>query len=248
MRLVQNLGQVSGTIPRGRSYKKMTEAIAFQHIIASVVLRLAYLATGLLFCYFGKGLLEKGICGSFSADGAAASNKFKIVISSPGLVFAVAGMVIILMAINRQSIARFPTAGPAKTSKGDTQQADVFSGYDLAVPTELGNLAMDRYETAVTAAEQRGLATAKHALMLAVLLDPSLLKNAQENPVLADILQDREFQTILRHRIGVSLSAAQEVKELSAKARKILSWFDMPDGYTPPPSKPKGLEILQSVS
>ena len=23
---------------------------------------------------------------------------------------------------------------------------------------------------------------------------------------------------------------------------------DMPDGYTPPPSKPKGLEILQSVS
>lgn len=70
-----------------------------EHTIASIVLKLAYLASGLLLAYLGKDLLEKGVRGSFAGEGQVASTRLRLVTSSPGVVFLVAGLGIVLASV-----------------------------------------------------------------------------------------------------------------------------------------------------
>ena len=84
-----------------------------EHIISTLILDVAYLATGIALCIIGKGLLEKGISGRFLAEGEIESKKLRIATSSPGLVFLVCGLVIVIIGCirvlrqkNAQSLAR----------------------------------------------------------------------------------------------------------------------------------------------
>ena len=74
------------------------------HTTASIIMEIAYLATGIILCMIGKSLLEKGISSKFVAEGEVVSKKFRLITSSPGLVFLVAGMAIIIYAIITPSI------------------------------------------------------------------------------------------------------------------------------------------------
>lgn len=72
-------------------------------VVAGLIVKLAYLATGLVVCFIGKGLLEKGISGKFFGEGGGASQSFRIATSSPGLVFLVAGLVIVVVGIRHDT-------------------------------------------------------------------------------------------------------------------------------------------------
>jgi len=93
-------------------------------IAAIVALRVAYLAIGFGLCLIGRSLIERGVSANFEGQGAITSMRFKVVTASPGLVFGVAGLAVIALAIFRQaelplgplesaSTARFGTEGEA---------------------------------------------------------------------------------------------------------------------------------------
>jgi hypothetical protein len=69
----------------------------------------------------------------------------------------------------------------------------------------------------------------------------------------ASALPEKMMERMGKIYIGKPLKTKNR-KELLASIRPNYRQYlrpdtgDMPDGYTPPPSKPKGLEILQSVS
>lgn len=66
------------------------------------ILRLAYLGTGLVLCLIGRSLIEQGIVTRFEGQGGAAGVRLRVVTASPGLVFALAGLFVIGLAIFRQ--------------------------------------------------------------------------------------------------------------------------------------------------
>lgn len=73
------------------------------HTLAAVLLELAYLATGILLCYMGRKLLETGVESKTRLEGEIHGNKWVLLTSSPGIVFALCGLGIILYAIVTQS-------------------------------------------------------------------------------------------------------------------------------------------------
>ena len=93
------------------------------HTIAAVVFEIAHLTTGILLCVLGKSLLEKGIKGDFLGEGEVVSKKFRLVTASPGIVFLIAGLVVITTAVFTQTefvqIAA-PTGAPADESAKST--------------------------------------------------------------------------------------------------------------------------------
>jgi hypothetical protein len=69
------------------------------HTIAAVILKLAYLGVGLLLCFIGERLLVKGVYGQTTIEGEIAGGKWKLLTASPGIVFALCGLGIVLYAI-----------------------------------------------------------------------------------------------------------------------------------------------------
>lgn len=90
-------------------------------LVAVVSLRVAYLAVGLGLCWIGRSLIERGVSADFKGEGAVARFRFKVVTASPGLVFGVAGLVVIGLAIFRQ--AQVPL-GPLSTASTARFAAD----------------------------------------------------------------------------------------------------------------------------
>ena len=57
------------------------------HTIATLLLKLSYLAVGVLLCYLGRDLLLKGVTAQFEGEGESSRVKLRVLTSSPGLVF-----------------------------------------------------------------------------------------------------------------------------------------------------------------
>lgn len=69
------------------------------HTLAAVLLELAYLSAGILLCFMGLRLLEKGVESKMKLEGEIGGSKWALLTSSPGIVFALCGLGIILYAI-----------------------------------------------------------------------------------------------------------------------------------------------------
>jgi hypothetical protein len=89
------------------------------HTIASVTFEIAHLTAGIALCVLGKSLLEKGVRGDFTGEGEAASQKFRLVTTSPGLVFLVAGLVVIVATVFTQSEFVQTSSENARLEKGE---------------------------------------------------------------------------------------------------------------------------------
>ncbi len=74
------------------------------HTIAAVLLELSYLCVGLLLCLMGQRLLERSVTGSTKIEGEIAGGTWKLLTTSPGIVYAICGLGIILYAIITPSV------------------------------------------------------------------------------------------------------------------------------------------------
>jgi len=162
------------------------------HIVATVFLRLAYLAAGLILAHIGRGLLEKGIRGDFAGEGEIASRKFKIITSSPGILFLIAGLGIVIAAIIT------PSEFIQQYSGGNTKQVETDKLKRLA-----GNYIKSRmvkngsqgdverfsnwhFGRAVILADQKEIEAAEAHLIMAVVLDPQLAQRALDTEQLTE--------------------------------------------------------------
>ena len=72
-------------------------------LFAVIALKLAHLVAGVIICFLGKSLLIRGVRADFLGEGEIDSKKLRIVTSSPGLIFLIAGLVIVITTIVTQA-------------------------------------------------------------------------------------------------------------------------------------------------
>ncbi len=174
------------------------------HTIAAVVLKIAYLATGIILSLLGKSLIEKGVTATFSGEGALASTKIKILTSSPGLVFAISGLIVIGTGIVTPAVYRELPPGTELE-----KLAENLVESRLARSPPGGRLALDLFEHAVHTAQQNHPRQALTYLVEAVVLQPQLLRRALKTPELQSAVRDPIFETIVRERFKLPLTVAQ---------------------------------------
>jgi hypothetical protein len=177
-----------------------------EHIIAAVILELAYLGTGLGLCFIGKGLLEKGITGDFAGEGQIASKKFRIVTSSPGLVFLICGLLIVFTAITTQAKFSEPvTDNGSKNPASLKVLAGTISTSYLAQSSPDMQYALRQYQNSLHSAMKNDMPSATLYLTRAVVLWPGLLRKALANPSLSPVVRDPVFESIVRDRFRLPL-------------------------------------------
>ena len=181
-----------------------------EHIIAAVILEIAYLTTGLTLCFIGKGLLEKGITGDFAGEGQIASKKFRIVTSSPGLVFLVCGLIIVFTAITTQvKFSEKDSIPLPKNNDSELVPLAVLAGTVrtsvLAQSSPDMQFAMRQYENSLRRAMANDISTATIYLTRAIVLSPELLTKALAAPELKHVVRDPVFQAIVRDRFKLPL-------------------------------------------
>lgn len=92
------------------------------HTIAAVLLEISYLGVGLLLCFMGQRLLERGVESRTKVEAEIVGNKWMLLTSSPGIIFCVCGLGIIIYAIITQSVYEERMISPALTHESDNTQ------------------------------------------------------------------------------------------------------------------------------
>ena len=182
-------------------------------LLGTIFLDIAAFATGIFLCYLGKDLLEKGISGSFIGEGEVASTQFKVITSSPGLVFAVAGLVVISTAILSDNEFTTETGVPRVAGGRDKPDLDQLShsmtirmlGESAAV-----TFAKDRFEEAEQWARVGEAESARVKLAQAIVVEPQLLRDALESPDLQLIMVDEDFEELVRRRFALASRTPEE--------------------------------------
>ena len=177
------------------------------HTLAAGFLKLTYVVTGLTLCYFGKDMIEKGLSTGFRADGTVASAKFRVATTSPGLVFMLAGLVIVSLAIWRQ--AEFE-AGARAGSASLAALADQVIVSRFAEPSPEGAFARSQMEAARRALADGDRESALLSLAQAVVLDPGFLKTTLQDEALAPLAADPRFEAMVRARWALAPAAADQ--------------------------------------
>lgn len=169
------------------------------HTVATVFLSLAYLAAGLILAHIGKGLLEKGIRGDFAGEGEIATRKFKIITSSPGILFLIAGLGIVIAAIISPSefIQQY-SVGRTKQVETDNLKrlADNYIQSKMATSSwqgEVERFSHWHFDRAVILADQKEVEAAEAHLIMAVILDPQLAQKALDTEKLEEIVALKDF-------------------------------------------------------
>jgi hypothetical protein len=203
-----------------------------QHMLFTVILDLGYLAAAIALCLIGKSLLEQGITGKFLADGEVASKKLRIATSSPGLVFLLAGLAIVLVTIVEKSefqqgdvVGTTIQAGKvASASNGQTIEDLLRSvtAYRLATETETSQLARRMYADARSQLEDDNPDQALDLLAGATAILPPILEEARADRQLKELADDPTFAVFARARLLIALRS-QRSQPLSADAQLVLN-------------------------
>ncbi|HET9387406.1 MAG TPA: hypothetical protein VFO67_19880 [Gemmatimonadales bacterium] len=180
--------------------------------VGTILLDIAAFATGVLLCYFGKDLLEKGITGSFSGEGQVSSTQFKVLTSSPGLVFALAGLIVIGTAIYRGNELTTQTTAPPSISDGRPDLDQLSSSMTIRMLKESPSVqfARARLEDARQWAKAGERASALLQLAQAIVVEPQLLRAALDSAELRAVMADEDFEELVRRRFALASSTPAE--------------------------------------
>jgi hypothetical protein len=173
------------------------------HTVAAVILEIAYLVSGVILCYLGKGLLEKGITGGFHGEGEIVSNKFKLITSSPGIVYAVAGLVIVTVAVitPAEFADNAGTATDGRASLEELKGRVTYSRLGQSSPERV--FAQQQLESAVAAAAAGSRDQALVAASTAVVVEPAQLLRVLEQSELRGVIDDTRFVTLVNARFAL---------------------------------------------
>jgi len=216
-----------------------------------ILLKLAYLAAGVALCFIGKRLVEKGYQTKFEGEGAVSSTSVKLVTTSPGLVFLLAGLTVIGIAIFQKSqlsesfrnqgqtpVTPAATAaphleapqksqGPASNSAGKTdlvmlvEKTQTISFASESDDLRLAQTSLRRARKLIT---QGKVDEAVIPLSVAVILDPSVLRTITSDSAYSQALEQPQFQAIAEARFKLPIAVVEiPSAALSSAAQEILS-------------------------
>lgn len=202
-----------------------------------VLLKVAYLATGLTLCIIGKNLIEKKLETKFEGEGSVAKTSFKIITTSPGLVFLVAGLVVIGVAIFQQFEIKeaYQKAMSTEKDRKDTEfKITGANNYQTLVEkSRTIRFAQDRDRTQFVKAELKrakelsGVGKVNQAavhLSIAVVVQPDVVVTIVSDPAYASVLKQPQFNTIAHARFELPLhTASLPTTSLSPMAEEVVA-------------------------
>lgn len=119
----------------------MNDDVFMVHTISVVLLKLANLIAGILLCFLGKGLFERGIKTDFTGEGNVSTVRFRLVTSSPGAVFLLAGLAIVISSVVTQT--QFVESSEGRKVESRFMQDE---GLAKRIPSESGTLSPEASE------------------------------------------------------------------------------------------------------
>jgi hypothetical protein len=204
-------------------------------------LKISYLLTGLAVCFIGKDLLIKGISSKFTAEGETSSKKLRIITTSPGLVFLIAGLTIIVTAIYRQTSfdeTMFANNKPTESESTQTRQdvsktdsnavsdikqmAKRITSYRLAAQSEEGQIANRFYDLCKQNLESGNKNIAADYFAKALSINPNVFETALKDKELNEIVNAPLMNSFIRTRLQIVLNAQAE-QPLSPEAQTVIS-------------------------
>ncbi|MBC8376633.1 MAG: hypothetical protein H8E26_11365 [FCB group bacterium] len=202
-----------------------------------VLLKVAYLACGLTLCIIGKNLIKKKFETKFEGEGLIAKTSFKIATTSPGLVFLVAGLIVIGVAIFQQSeISEAYHEATSKNKEWKTQElkTTMTDDYDVLVEkirTIRFAQEADRTQFINTELKQaKDLANAGKVneaavhLSIAVVFQPAALANIVSDSAYFSVIKLPQFNTITTARFELPLHTTRlPVNSLSPIAEVVVT-------------------------
>ncbi len=202
---------------------------------AALIVKIAYLASGLVLCFLGKGMLEKGIVADFIGEGEVASRKLRIVTSSPGIVFLLAGLTALVIGI-RHETSVVSEHGEVRLGRATP---DVSGSIDPLIlvnrvrelnrtsPREDVERAQGYYDQAGRCEQRDANAQCVELLLKATALDPNLFTAVIDSPLLGKRLQDPVFRTFAVARLQIYLRQEVSSATLSKSASGMLARIEI---------------------
>jgi hypothetical protein len=216
-----------------------------QYLVVIVVLEIVYLAVGLILCVIGKSLLEKGITGQFTAGGEVASRSFRIATSSPGLVFLLAGLAVVVSTVVEKSDYRTAIYGSASAPPTRTElqttvdpvpdiprpgQQDYGANVDRMLQSitifntfaesEKTALAGRLFDDARKKVDSNDTANALDSLAVAIVLNPAIFPTARSDAKTAALTEDPLLGELMLTRLKLLIKAQEEIP-LTPAARAV---------------------------
>lgn len=202
-----------------------------------VLLKIAYLATGLILFVIGKNMIEKKLETKFEGEGSFNKSSFKIATTSPGLVFLVAGLIIIGVAISQEF----------EISEVEIKETNNYQ--TLVEKTRTIHFAEENDTTQLVKAElkqAKELASAGKIndaavhLAIAVVVQPDVIAIVVPDPEYASILKQPQFNTIAHARFKLPIhnvimpetSYSALAEEIVERVKTLAARQNLDDGQT----------------
>lgn len=201
-------------------------------LVLLILLKVVYLIAGLALCFMGKVLIEKKYETTFKGEGSLAKNSFKFTTSSPGLVFLVAGLIIIGVAIFQKSEIN-ETHKEKQTEKGSSTDfelnryqslVETTSNIRFAGESELTQFVQTKLIQAKEASIAGNIDEAAVHLSIAVVTQPNILASILADDVYVAVLKHPQFNAIVQARFKLPLIAVNlPSTTLSVIAEEVIS-------------------------
>ncbi len=198
-------------------------------IVAAVIVKVAYLVSGLVICFIGKSLLEKGITADFHGEGEIASRKLRIVTSSPGIIFLLAGLAVLIVGIRHDTsvgadgVVRLGQATFTDDQLDPAVLIERMRVVNRDAPQEENTRANAYFDQAVRCERREADANCLELLLKATALDPNLIVQVQESPIQQKRLNDPMFRAYATARMRIYLQQAAALQPLSNNATGLLA-------------------------
>lgn len=179
-----------------------------------VLLKIAYLVSGLILCLVGKGLIEKKLRANFEGEGSIGESSFKVVSTSPGLIFLTAGFLAIAAAIFQEfkivdsDIETMVETGTDSMNEGEKITTLVksireirFADADHTEPSLDAAIDLASAYAAAGNIEESAVYVA-----IAIVTSPATLARFYEDKIFEPVLNNPQLQRIIQSRFALPMS------------------------------------------
>ena len=185
-----------------------------------VLLKIVYVTTGLVLCLIGKTLIEKKLETKFKGEGTVAKVSFRLITTSPGIVFLAAGLAVIATAIYQT----FEIIEVHRNSVAEVAR-EWSEGRELQSDTNDFKTLVERVRTIRFASGENPLASINEALQrardfakagavdtaavyvaIAIVTEPSALSEVVSDPEFSAVLEQPNLKAIIRARFELPLN------------------------------------------
>lgn len=196
-----------------------------------ILLKIAYVAVGLVLCLLGKSLIEKKLEVNFRGEGSVGESTFKVVTTSPGLIFLIAGLFAIGAAIFQEFEIVDSSRESADKQAADNSSSALQTSHLLERTRQIrfagGDQSLVSVDEAIDLASQYAgegdIERASIYAAIAIVASPASLVRFHQDPAFESVINNPQLVRIIQARFELPLGQpAEPENQLSPLAEQNL--------------------------